>query len=129
MEAVGRALTVMFTVWVVLPHAFEAVMVYAVFGELTEGVPEIVPVEGVILRPVGSVGFIEYVIGEEPVIDETEFAEMGELTQVVMTDDPYVKLDGAVQEVPETDKLSIPIPPLEPEPVPLQVAHLICTKD
>ena len=91
--------------------------------------PEIVPVVGFILRPVGREGLIVYEKGELPFMDETEFGVTAELTQVVIADAPYVKLDGEVHEVPETDKLSIPIPPLEPEPFPLQVAHLICTKD
>ena len=59
MTAVGRALTVMFTVCVVLPHAFEAVMVQAVFAELTEGAPEMVPVVVLKFNPVGNAGEME----------------------------------------------------------------------
>ena len=87
MTAVGKALTVIFTVWVVLPHALVAVMVYAVLGELTKGVPDIVPVVLLKLNPEGRAGFMEYDIGVVPDTELTVLSAIAELTQVLIEEE------------------------------------------
>ena len=55
-EGATKLVTVMVIVVVVKPPALVAVMVYVVSGDSTVGIPEIIPVVGLILIPVGKSG-------------------------------------------------------------------------
>ena len=53
-------------------------------GELTNGVPDMVPVELLMLSPDGSAGEIEKLVGVLPVIAETVLSGIVAFTQVLM---------------------------------------------